>query len=99
MTVSALHLGLPRPVVSEDVHENPSITDMRRAIMLGVRNSRLIRECLEVAESRDLTEHEMYVWLAYQALVCLEELRQVCRCSQGARAEPLKVNHDVDEHS
>jgi hypothetical protein len=48
MTVSGLHLGLPRPVTSQEVLEDPSIADMRRAIMCGVCDSRLIRECLEV---------------------------------------------------
>jgi hypothetical protein len=96
MTVAALHVGLPRLVASEEGHEDPSIADMRRAIIFGARESRLIRECLEVAESRDLPEEEMYIWLAYHALVCLDELHQACRCSRGVRAAPLKVNPEVE---
>jgi hypothetical protein len=91
MTVSGLHLGLPGLACDDE----PSITDMRREILSGARHSRVIRECLEAAENLDLDEEELYVWLAYRALIRLEELHRSCTCS----ALSSRVNLDaVDGH-
>jgi len=50
---------------------------MRRAIEEdGARPGSLIGECLEVARARGLSEEETYVFLAYQALLRLEEAQQ-----------------------
>jgi len=50
---------------------------MRRAIEEdGARPGSLIGECLEVARARKLSEEETYVFLAYQALLRLEETQQ-----------------------
>ena len=47
---------------------------MRRAIEQdAARPGSLIGECLEVARARELSEEETYVFLAYQALLRLEE--------------------------
>src|SRR2546430_5184882 len=54
-----------------------SIDIMRRAIEEdGARPGSLIGECLEVARARKLSEEETYVFLAYQALLRLEETQQ-----------------------
>src|SRR5205814_7540784 len=54
-----------------------SIDIMRRAIEEdGARPGSLIGECLEVARARGLSEEETYVFLAYQALLRLEEAQQ-----------------------
>jgi hypothetical protein len=49
---------------------------MRRAILRGAGTSSLIRQCLEMARSRLLSREEIYVLLAYEALLRLEELHQ-----------------------
>jgi hypothetical protein len=49
---------------------------MRRRIMEGARSSRLIRQCLEMADSRMLARDEVYVLLAREALLRLEELHR-----------------------
>ena len=54
-----------------------SIDVMRRAIEQdAARPGSLIGECLEVARARELSEEETYVFLAYQALLRLEETQQ-----------------------
>ena len=54
-----------------------SIDVMRRAIEQdAARPGSLIGECLEVARARGLSEEETYVFLAYQALLRLEEAQQ-----------------------
>ena len=98
MSVSRLHLGLPRSTPSEEPNEVLSIAEMRRAIVCGARHSRVIRECLEAAERHDFAEEEFYVWLAYQALVRLEELDQACTCSKAARVTEFPTSLDVDGH-
>jgi len=83
------------PAVDHEAPDAPSIAKMRREILSGARNSRLIRECLEVAENLDLHDEEMYVWLAYQALTRLEELHQACTCSGSASPVTLDA---IDGH-
>jgi hypothetical protein len=95
MTVSALHLGLPEPASDPEIDDVPSIAHMRREILSGARQSRLIRECLEVAENFDLHEEEMYVWLAYQALIRLEEMHRTCKCSESG--SPVNLDA-IDGH-
>ena len=54
-----------------------SVDVMRWAIAQdGARPGSLIGECLEVAQARGLSEEETYVFLAYQALLRLEEAQQ-----------------------
>jgi hypothetical protein len=98
MTIAQLHIGIPRLQPPEQPDDVLSIIEMRRAILCGARHSRVIRECLEVAEHRELSEEDMYVWLAYEALVRLEELHRACACSKSARATESEVNFDVDGH-
>jgi hypothetical protein len=95
MTVSVLYMGLPRPASGDDANDALSIGDMRQEILSGARHSRVIRECLEAAEDRDLHDEEMYVWLAYQALIRLEELHKTCTCPRSTRP----INFDaIDGH-
>lgn len=60
----------------EEPEQILNIAAMRRAIVWGALESDLIREGLEVAERHDLDEEEMYVWLAYHALVRLKKVEQ-----------------------
>jgi hypothetical protein len=95
MPMSALYLGLPKPASDHEANDAPCIADMRREILAGARQSRLVRECLEIAENFDLHEEEMYVWLAYQALTRLEELHRTCRCSGSGSSVNLDA---IDGH-
>jgi hypothetical protein len=74
-----LHLGLPEPHSLEEVKEGEDISGMRLAILRGARQSRLIRDCLEIAELRLLNREEIYVLLACKSLLKLEELYQCQR--------------------
>jgi hypothetical protein len=76
VTFTQEYVGLPRPESAEEVSDAESIAGMRRAILRGARNSSLIRQCLDVAQSRLLSREEIYVFLAYEALLRLEELHQ-----------------------
>jgi len=54
-----------------------SVAVMRRAIEQdGAREGSLICECLDAARARGLNGEETYVFLAYQALLRLEETHQ-----------------------
>jgi hypothetical protein len=92
-----LHLGLPNPHSPEEVKEAENISGMRLAILRGARQSRLIRDCLEVAELRLLNREEIYVLLAYQALLKLEELHQRQR-NLTLRRDPETVVTTLDGH-
>lgn len=76
MTLTTAHVGLPRPDSPKEVSDAESVAGMRRAILRGARNSSLIRQCMDVAQSRLLSREEIYVFLAYEALLRLEELHQ-----------------------
>jgi hypothetical protein len=89
VTLTQEHVGLPRPESAEEVSDAESIAGMRRAILRGARNSSLIRHCLDVAQSRLLSREEIYVFLAYEALLRLEELHQAHECLKDARLVPL----------
>lgn len=89
MTLTQEHVGLPRPESAEQVSDAESIAGMRRAILRGARNSSLIRQCLDVAQSRLLSREEIYVFLAYEALLRLEELHQAHEYLKRARLVPL----------
>jgi len=84
MNVTPHDEDLPTSATPKEAKDALGIADMRRAIMCGVRDSELIRECLEVAERHDLEEEEMYVWLAYQALLRMEEFRRACTAPLAA---------------
>jgi hypothetical protein len=65
---------LVKPEAPQDAQ---SITFMRRAIEQdGTRPGSLVAECLEAARARGLTREQTYVFLAYQALLWLEETHQ-----------------------
>jgi len=64
-------------VKPEAPRDAESITFMRRAIEQdGTRPGSLVAECLEAARARGLNREQTYVFLAYQALLWLEETHQ-----------------------
>jgi hypothetical protein len=65
---------LVKPQAPQDAE---SVAVMRRAIEQdGVREGSLVGECLDAARARGLSGEETYVFLAYQALLRLEETHQ-----------------------
>ena len=65
---------LVKPQAPQDAE---SVAVMRRAIEQdGAREGSLIGECLEAARARGLSGEETYVFLAYQALLRLEETHE-----------------------
>jgi hypothetical protein len=65
---------LVKPQAPQDAE---SVAVMRRAIERdGAREGSLIGECLDAARARGLSGEETYVFLAYQALLRLEETHQ-----------------------
>jgi hypothetical protein len=65
---------LVKPEAPQDAE---SVAVMRRAIEQdGAREGSLIGECLDAARARGLSGEETYVFLAYQALLRLEETHQ-----------------------
>ena len=65
---------LVKPEAPQDAE---SVAVMRRAIEQdGARRGSLIGECLDAARARGLSGEETYVFLAYQALLRLEETRE-----------------------
>lgn len=89
MIFTQAHMGLPKPQSTEEVSDAESIAGMRRAILRAARNSSLIRECLDIAQSRLLSREEIYVFLAYEALLRLEEFHQGHEGLKEARLVPL----------
>ena len=74
---SRLALGLVRSESSEDAKDTETIPGMRRAIEQAARSSQVIQECFQMAERHQLGREEIYVLLAYRALVELEHRHQV----------------------
>src|SRR6267143_649084 len=65
---------LVKPEAPQDAE---SVAVMRRAIEKdGAREGSLIGECLDAARARGLSGEETYVFLAYQALLRLEETHE-----------------------
>jgi hypothetical protein len=65
---------LVKPEVPEDAD---GVTAMKRAIEAdGTRAGSLAGECLEAARARGLNDEETYLFLAYEALLRLEETQQ-----------------------
>src|SRR6267378_324054 len=65
---------LVKPEAPQDAE---SVAVMRRSIEKdGAREGSLIGECLDAARARGLSGEETYVFLAYQALLRLEETHQ-----------------------
>ena len=65
---------LVKPEAPQDAE---SVAVMRRAIEQdGARRGSLIGECLDAARARGLSGEETYVFLAYQALLRLEETHE-----------------------
>ena len=92
---SRLMFGLPKPHTPEEARDAASIAGMRRAIETAARNSRLIQECMKVSETQRLAREEIYVLLAYRALVELEETHQALeRLRTEARGYALSSDPD-----
>lgn len=92
-----LALGLPRPEEPEEAQDATTIPGMRRAIEQAARSSRLIKECFEIARQRQLGREEIYVLLAYRALVELEDKNQVLE-SLKTRLVEYAISEDPDGH-
>jgi len=86
-------MGLPKPRSVEESIDVESIDGMRRAILRGA----LIRECFGRAQSRLLNREEIYVLLAYEALVKLEELDQIRESLKQERVQSW-AGADPDGH-
>ncbi len=99
--MSSLHtrlaLGLPGPESPDEAQDTATIAGMRRAIEKAARSSQLIQECLQAAERRHLGREEIYVLLAYRALVELEDKHQVLERLKTQLIE-YAVNKDPDGH-
>ena len=94
---SRLALGLVRSESPEDAKDAETIPGMRRAIEKAARSSQLIQECFQLAERRQLAREEIYVLLAYRALLELEDTHQVLERLKTRLVE-YAVNGDPDGH-
>jgi hypothetical protein len=64
-------------VKPEPPDDAEGLAAMRRAIEQdGTREGSLVAECLDAARARGLSDEETYVYLAYEALLRLEETQQ-----------------------
>lgn len=74
MSFGDMKMGLKRPeTLDEQLAIQADVSAMRKAITFGQRDSALINRCLRVAEHNGLSGEEMYVLLAYNALLQLED--------------------------
>ena len=94
---SRLALGLPKPESSEDAEDASTIPGMRRAIEKAAGSSRLVQECLRVAEARRLGREEIYVLLAYRAPLELEDKNQMLERLKTRLVE-YAISDDPDGH-
>lgn len=94
---SRLALGLARPESPEGGEDVTTIPGMRRAIEQAARSSRVIKECFEMARRHQLEREEIYVLLAYQALVELEDKNRVLE-SLKTRLLEYAISEDPDGH-
>ena len=94
---SRLALGLRRSESPEDAQDTETIAGMRRAIEKAARSSQLIQECFQFAERRHLGREEIYVLLAYRALVKLEDKHQML---EGLKTQLVEcaISDDPDGH-
>lgn len=98
MLHSRLALGLPRPESPEDTQDVGTIPGMRRAIERFAKSSQLIAEGLKEAERRRLGREEIYVLLAYRALVQLEDKHRLLE-RLNTRLVEYAISDDPDGHS
>ena len=92
-----LALGLPRPESPEDTQDAATIPGMRRAIEKFARSSQLIAECLKEAQRHQLGREEIYVLLAYRALVEAEEKNRLLERLKTRLVE-FAISSDPDGH-
>jgi hypothetical protein len=94
---SRLARGLARPESREDTEDASTIAGMRRAIEKSARSSQLIAECLKEAEKDQLSREEIYVLLAYRALVELEDKHGLLERLKTRLVE-YAITNDPDGH-
>ena len=94
---SRLGRGLERPESPADTQDAGTIPGMRRAIEKSASSSQLIAECFKEAQRRRLGREEIYVLLAYRALVELEDKHRLLGRLKTRVIEYL-IGHDPDGH-
>ena len=68
-------VGLPKPETAAEVQAHSTFRGMRHAMWnAGMRESALIRQCMETAHVMGLDGEDRYTLLAYHALRQLEDL-------------------------
>lgn len=70
----SLLVGIPTPESAEAVNEAATFQGMRKAIFKASFESSLIRHCIDKCLVGGASGEEMYVMLAYQALLRLEQV-------------------------
>jgi aspartate 1-decarboxylase len=71
---------------------------MRIAIERAARTSSMIRHCLELARPRQLAREDIYVLLAYEALVRLEDLHQEHEQVKAGQVAQQTFTFEFDGH-
>lgn len=94
---SRLALGIPKPESLDGAEEATTISGMRRVIEHAARSSRLIKECFELAKRHQVGGEEIYVLLAYRALVELEDKNQLLERLKTRLIE-YALSDDPDGH-
>ena len=69
-----IRMGIPRPKTAEEINAQATIDGMRKAIWESQRDSVLIKNALITADYAGMSGEDRYVFLAYHALVALEEV-------------------------
>ena len=90
-------VGLEKSESPEDTADAATIPGMRRAIEKSASSSQVIAECLKEAQRRQLGREEIYVLLAYRALVELESTHRLLERLKTRLVE-YAVNDDPDGH-
>jgi hypothetical protein len=67
-----MQMGLRAPRTAEEVNQQATLNGMREAIWKAMRDSPVIRSCLETARYNGLNGEDTYTMLAYHALIALE---------------------------
>ena len=76
MSFPEMRMGLAEPETAAECEARATINGMRQAILRGQRDSALINSCLRQAEYAGMSGEDLYVLLAYHALIALEKTHQ-----------------------
>ncbi len=71
-----IRMGLAEPETAKETQDRVTIEGMRRAILVGQRDSALISQVLHMAEHQGLKGEDIYTMMAYHALIALEKAWQ-----------------------